>query len=106
PSMQRDDLAVLYAAPHAQLPLLKLIDEEIKRDPARVDRLRVQWLRGDFQSADLDGELNPSQREWLGNLPKLRIALNDIAAPLSARDCDGSPVGMLPVYAHIVEDRL
>ncbi|ALN91589.1 his Kinase A domain protein [Lysobacter gummosus] len=106
PSMQQPDLAVLYAAPHAQLPLLKLIDEEIKRDPARVDRLRVQWLRGDFENADLNGELTSAQREWLGRLPKLRMVLNDNAAPLSARDNDGNPVGILPDYAQIVEDRL
>ncbi|MGH8082777.1 MAG: transporter substrate-binding domain-containing protein, partial [Lysobacter sp.] len=103
---QPSGLDVAYAAPHAQLPLLKMIDEEIKRDPARVERLRKQWFHGDFEGDEHSTELSSTQRQWLATLPKLRMTMSDNSAPLSSRDSDGSAVGILPDYARIVEERL
>ncbi|QWP75258.1 transporter substrate-binding domain-containing protein [Lysobacter sp. K5869] len=106
PPMQRNDLGVLYAAPLARLPLLKWLDEQIKRDPQRVERLRAKWLRADLQAGAAPGELNAAQRDWLARLPRLRLALADNAAPLSTLDSDGQPAGIAADYARIVEDRL
>ncbi|SDX64738.1 ATP-binding protein [Lysobacter enzymogenes] len=106
PSMQRNDLGVLYAAPLTRLPLLKWLDAQIKRDPRRVEALRRKWLRADLQAPAASRELSAAQREWLARLPRLRLALADDAAPLSTLDSDGQPAGIAADYARLVEDRL
>jgi len=104
--MQRNDLGVLYAAPRARLPLLIWLDEQIKRDPGRVEALRRKWLRAQLQAGAAPGELSAVQRDWLASLPRLRLALADDAAPLSLLDSDGQPAGIAADYARTVEDRL
>jgi len=109
PPMQRSDLGVLYAAPRGRMALLEWLDDQIKRDPQRVRRLRGKWLREDLKThAERSDrtELTAVQRDWLARLPRLRLVLADAAAPLSMRDSDGQPAGIAVDYARVVEDRL
>ncbi|QQP97226.1 ATP-binding protein [Lysobacter enzymogenes] len=106
PPMQRNDLGVLYAAPRGRMALLEWLDDQIKRDPQRVQRLRSKWLREDLKTHAERTELTAVQRDWLARLPRLRLALADGAAPMSMRDSDGEPAGIAVDYARLVEDRL
>ncbi|KRB04170.1 hypothetical protein ASD86_17690 [Lysobacter sp. Root690] len=99
-------VSLLYTAPHAQLPLLRLVDAELKRDPERIARLRTQWLGEDTLDESSTASLTNAQREWLGKQPKLRIAIADNSAPLSTIDGDGKAEGILPDYIHMVEEHL
>lgn len=99
-------ISLLFTAPHAQLPLLRLIDADLKRDPGRIGRLRTQWLGEDANEESSTASLTNAQREWLGKQPKLRIAIADNSAPLSTIDGDGKAEGILPDYIHLVEEHL
>ena len=105
-TMRQRNLYVLYVGSRSQLPLLNWIDAQIKRDPVRIARLRAKWLADEFDYGDVGEDLSTTQRDWLANLPKLRIALADNAAPVSSRDGDGNAEGIAPDYAHLLEDRL
>lgn len=99
-------MPLLFTAPHAQLPLLRLIDVELKRDPERIARLRNQWLGEQAHGDSSAATLSHAQREWLGKQPRLRIAIADNSAPLSTIDSDGKAEGILPDYIHLVEEHL
>ncbi|MBW8808382.1 MAG: transporter substrate-binding domain-containing protein, partial [Lysobacter sp.] len=99
-------VSLLFTAPHAQLPLLRLVDAELKRDPERIQRLRVQWLGEQAHDENSTASLTNAQREWLGKQPRLRIAIADNSAPLSTIDSDGKAEGILPDYIHMVEEHL
>jgi|GEM_PF-99920 len=99
-------ISLLFTAPHAQLPLLRQIDAELKRDPERIARLRTQWLGEDTLDQSSTAGMTNAQREWLGKQPKLRIAIADNSAPLSTIDGDGKAEGILPDYIHMLEEHL
>ncbi|ATE72075.1 ATP-binding protein [Lysobacter capsici] len=99
-------ISLLFTAPHAQLPLLRQIDAELKRDPERIQRLRTQWLGEDALDESSVAGMTNAQREWLGKQPKLRVAIADNSAPLSTIDGDGKAEGILPDYIHMVEEHL
>lgn len=104
--MRGPSISLLYAAPHAQLPLLRLVDAELKRDPGRIERLRKRWLDEYLPEKVQTTQLTAAQREWLDRQPKLRVAIADHSAPLSSIGLDGVAEGILPDYLELLEENL
>jgi len=96
-----------FATPNDRALLASAIDRTLARLPqaerAAIDR---RWLDARLGWAGEPPLLAAQERQWLRELPVLRVAYDPSWAPLTVRGADGAMSGMLGDYLQHMQDQL